>query len=79
MSDDKKRGDADDDISSYQMLVRSLPFRLVRLVAYDEREAVVAQGHGVVGDYIVGLTQEVVALELQTQAVPSDGALVGEG
>ncbi len=79
MSDDKKRGDADDDISSYQMLVRSLPLRLARLVAYDEREAVVAQGHGVVGDDIVGLAQEVVALELQTQAVPSDGAFVGEG
>ena len=33
-------------------------------VTHDECEAVVAQGHGVVGDYIVGLAQEVVALEL---------------
>ncbi len=56
MSDDKKRGDADDDISSYQVLGRSLPLRLAGLVAHDEREAIVAQGHGVVGDYIVGLT-----------------------
>ena len=61
------------------MLGRSLPLRLARLVAHDERKTVVAQGHGVVGDNIVGLAQEVVALELQTQAVPSDGALVGEG
>ena len=55
----------------FKMWRRSLLLRLARLVGDDECEAVVAQRHGVVGNDVVGLAQEVVALELQTQAVSS--------
>ena len=40
-------------------------------MADNECEAEVAQRHRIVGNDVVGLAQEIVALELQAQVIPS--------